>query len=98
MSPEMLSRYTLLAAYAGHCGCTLPFEIADHRGNRVFRGNGNAHMHMVRHRMPFDDLEFLLPCDRMNNTSLPSALTKQHLALSFGSEHHMVFTVPARMG
>jgi hypothetical protein len=65
----------------------------------AFRGNGNAHMHIVRHPVPSDDLAFLLPCQGMKDFSeLPTRLTKEHFASSFGNEYHMVFAVPSRMG
>src|ERR1700730_14546291 len=76
----MLTReIMLLAAQAGHRDRILPLEEPDHRGHRVFRGNGDAYMHMIRHQVPFDDLAFLLPCQRMEDFSqLPTRLTKEH--------------------
>jgi hypothetical protein len=56
-------------------------------------------MHMIRHQVPFDDLAFLLQCQRMEDFSqLPTRLTKEHSVSSFGNKHHMVFAVPSRMG
>jgi hypothetical protein len=54
-------------------------------------------MHMVRHQMPFNDLAFFLPCQRMKYFSqLATRLTKQHFASSLRHERRMVFTVLAR--
>src|SRR5215470_2437817 len=76
--PEVLTReITLPAAQAGHRDRALPLEKADHRGHRVLRGNSDAHMHMVRHQVPFDDLALFLTCQRMEDFSqLPTRLTK----------------------
>ena len=44
-----------------------PFKKPDHRGHRVLGGNRDAHVHMVRHQVPFHDLAFLLPRQRVEN-------------------------------
>src|SRR5499425_3408893 len=89
--PEVLTReITLPAAQAGHRDRALPLEKADHRGHRVLRGNSDAHMHMVRHQVPFDDLALFLTCQRMEDFSqLPTRLTKEHFATSFRASHIM---------
>jgi hypothetical protein len=46
----------LLAAQPGDGNRTLPFEKPDHRSHRMLRRNRDAHMHMVRHQMPFHSL------------------------------------------
>src|SRR5947207_2259232 len=58
--PEMLAReIPFLAAQPGNRNGALPFEKPDHRSHRVLGGNGDAHVHMVRHQMPFENLAFL---------------------------------------
>src|SRR5262249_61441575 len=69
-SPEMLAReIPLLAPQSSNRDRTLPFEKPDHRGHRVFRRNRYAHVHMVRHQIPFENLAFLLPGQRMEDLS-----------------------------
>jgi len=55
--PEMLTRkIPLLATQPGNGDSALPFQEPDHRSHRVLGGNRNAHVHMVRHEVPFDSL------------------------------------------
>ena len=57
--PEMLAReVSLLAAESGHRKGALPLQEPDHRSDRMLRGNRNAHMHVVRHQMAFENLAF----------------------------------------
>ena len=95
--PEMLAReIPLFATQAGHRYGALPFQKSDHRGDRIFWGNGNTHVHVVRYQVSFYDLALLLPCQRVKDFSqLAARLAKQHPASPFGHKHHMVLTVPA---
>src|SRR5215469_2599058 len=59
--PEMLARKVpLIPTHACDGNGALPFQKTDHRGDRMLRGYGNTHVHMVRHEMPFENLAFLL--------------------------------------
>src|SRR5215472_722449 len=64
--PEMLAREVLLAATQSSHG-NRALQEPDDRGHRVLRRNRNAHRHMVRPQMPFEDLTFLLPGQSMEN-------------------------------
>src|SRR6516225_6108271 len=60
--PEVLAREVPLpTAQSSHSNRTLPLQEPDHRSHRVLRRNRNAHMHMVRPQMPFDNLALFLP-------------------------------------
>src|SRR5215469_14153652 len=60
--PEVLAREILFAAtQSSHGDRALPLQEPDDRGHRVLRRNRNAHVHMVRLQMSFEDLAFLLP-------------------------------------
>ena len=62
-------------------------------------GNRDAHMHMIRHQVPFDNLAFLLFRERMEDRHhLLTRLAEDHLPSSFGNEYHMVLAVPLGMG
>src|SRR5438132_10093671 len=88
--PEMLAReIPFLAAQPGNRNGALPFEKPDHRSHRVLGGNGDAHVHMVRHQMPFENLAFLLPRQPMENLSQMSAcLTEDGFPPPFGHEYN----------
>ena len=78
---------------------TLPFEKPDHRCHWVFWGNGDAHMHMVRHQMTLDNLAFLLPGQRVEDrTQLPARLAENGLPTPFGHENYVILAVPFGMG
>ena len=65
----------------------------------AYFGGIDAHVHMVRLQMSFDDLTFLLPGQSMENfPQLPADFPENNLPPSLGDEHNMVFTVPLRMG
>ena len=95
--PEMLAReIPLLAAQSGYGNGALPFEKPDHRGHRMLGGNGDAHMHMVRHQMAIQNLALFLPGQSVEDFSqLPARFSEQHLAPPLGDEHDMVFAVPS---
>ena len=58
-------------------------------------GNGDAHVHMVRHQVTFDDLALLLLGQRVEDrTQMPPRLTKDGLPAPLGHKHHMVLAVP----
>jgi hypothetical protein len=90
--PEMLARkVAFLAAQASDGDRTLPFEKPDHRCHLVFGGNGDAHMHMVRHQMALDNLAFLLPGQRVEDrTQLPAHLPENGFPTPFGHKNYVV--------
>jgi len=92
-SPEMLAReVSLLAAQSGYGDCALPFEKPDHRSHRVFGGNRDTHMHVIRHQMPLQNLALFLPGQSVEDfPHVLTRLSKQHLAPPIGYEHDMVF-------
>ena len=98
--PEMFAReIPLLTAQSGNRNCTLPLQKSDHRSYWVLGGNRDAHMHMVRHQVSFDNLTFLLPGQRMENRSqMLTRLPENYFAPSLGHEHYMVLAVPFGMG
>ena len=64
-----------------------------------FWGNGDAHMHMIRHQMAFNNLAFLLPGQRVEDcTQLPACLPKNGLPAPLGHENYVVLAVPFGMG
>ena len=87
----MLARkVAFLAAQASDGDRTLPFQKPDHRRYWVFWGNGDAHMHMIRHQMAFNNLAFLLPGQRVEDrTQLPSRLPENRLPTPFGHENYV---------
>ena len=48
---------------------TLTFQEADRVRNAVLRGNAQAEMHVVRHRLPFEQLDAPLVAQRPQNPS-----------------------------
>jgi hypothetical protein len=98
--PEMLAReVSLLAAQTGNCDRTLPFEKPNHRRDRVFGRNCDAHVHMVWHNMPCKNLAFLLPRQRVEDLSqLATRLPEDHFPPPLGHEHNVILAVPFGMG
>src|SRR5437870_9573505 len=99
-SPEMLAReVAFLAVQASDGNRALPFEKSNHRCHWVLGGNGDAHMHMVRHQMALDNLTFLLPGQRVEDpTQLPACLPENGFPTPLGHENYMVLAVPFGMG
>ena len=95
----MLARkIPLLAAQPRNGDRTLPFQKPNHGSYRVLGENRDTDMHMVRHQMPFDNLAFLLPGQRMENLSqMTTRLPEYYFAPSLGHEHN-ILAVPLRMG
>ena len=98
--PEMLAReVSLFTEQARDCDRALAFQKSDHGRHRVLRWNRDAHVNMVWHQVPLDDLALLLFSQGMEDCAqLPTRLAKDDLPSSFGHEHNMVLAVPFRMG
>src|SRR5713101_3205048 len=98
--PEMFAReIPLLTAQPGNGDGTLPLQKSDHGSYRVLGGNRDAHMHMVRHQMSFDNLTLLLPGPRVENRpQMLTRLPENYFAPSLGHENDMVLAVPFGMG
>ena len=66
---------------------------------RVFGGNGDARMHMVRHQMTLDNLAFFLPGQRVKDrTQLPARLAENGLPTPLGHENYVMLAVPFGIG
>src|SRR6202042_1957201 len=98
--PEMLAReIPLLAIQPRNGNRTLPLEKPDHGGHRMLGRNGDAHVHMIWHQMPFENLAFLLPRRSVQNLSqLTTRLPEDCFPPPFGHKHNMVLAVPFGMG
>jgi hypothetical protein len=74
--PEVLAcEVPLLTAQPRDRDGALPFQEPDRRSYRVSGWNGDAHVHMVWHPMPLNDLAFLLFSQRVEDrTQLLSAI------------------------
>ena len=96
--PEMLAReVSFLAGQASDSDGTLPFQKSDHRRHRVLRWNRDAHVNMVWHQVPLDDLALLLFSQGMEDCAqLPTRLAKDDLPSSFGHEHNMVLSLTSQ--
>jgi hypothetical protein len=99
-SPEMLARkISLFAAQPGNGDRALPFEEPNYGCDRVLRGNCDAHVYMVRHEVPFNNLTLLLPSQGVENQSQMTArLAEDRFPPPLGNKHNMVLAVPFRMG
>jgi len=65
----------------------------------VLGRNRDAHVHMVRHQVSFDNLALLLPSQRVEDrTQFSTRLAEDHFSTPFGYEHNMVLAVPFGMG
>ncbi len=93
---EMLARKVpLFAAQPGDGNRALPFQKSDHRCDRMLRGNRDAHVHLVRHQVPLNDLALLLPSQRVKDRAqLPARLAEDGFAPPFRHEHNLVLAVP----
>jgi hypothetical protein len=63
------------------------------------RGNGDAHVHVIRHQVSLNDLALLLPSQRMKDRAqLTTRLAEGGFSSPFGHEYDMVLAVPFGMG
>jgi hypothetical protein len=98
--PEVLpGKVSFFALQASNRDGALSFQEPDHGGHRVLGRNSNAHVHMVRHEMPFQNLALLLPSQRMKDrTQLPADLAKDGLPPPLGHEYDVVLCSPISNG
>src|SRR3984893_8484659 len=90
MFPDKVS---FLSAQSRNRNRALPFQEPDHRGHRVLGRNGDAHVHVVRHQMPFDDLALLLPGQGVENLPHAEASARKSLcAVVWGRTRHGICT------
>jgi hypothetical protein len=76
-----------------------PFKNPIIEATGVLGWNRDAHMHMVRHQMPFNNLAFRLLRQRMEDPSqLLARFAEDYLPSSFGHKHHMILAVPLGVG
>ena len=65
----------------------------------MFRWNRDAHLYMVWHEMPFENLAFLLPRQRVEYLpQLTAGLPEDCFPPPFGYENHVVLAVPFGIG
>ena len=58
-------------------------------------GNRDAHVDTVWHQMPFQNLAFLLPRQRVETRpQLATGLAEDDFPPSFGHEYHVILAVP----
>ena len=94
--PEMLAReIPFLAIQPSNGNCTFSLEEPDHGGHRMLGRNGDAHVHMIWHQVPFKNLAFLLPRQSVENLpQLTAGLPEDCFPPPFGHEHHVVLCSP----
>jgi hypothetical protein len=94
--PEMLAyEVPLLSAQPGDGNRALAFQKPDHRGHRMFLGYRDAHMHMVRHQVAFDNLALLLPGQSVEDRpQLTTRVPKDGFPAPLRLGHNMILAVP----
>ena len=86
---------SLFAAQAGDRDGILAFQRPDHGRHRVLGPNRDAHVHMVRHQVAFDDLALFLPSQRVEDrTQVLTRSAEGGFPPSPGYEHYVVLAVP----
>jgi hypothetical protein len=76
----------------------MSFEEPNDGGNRVFRRNFNAPMHMIRHQMSLHNATLFLTGQFMKNRSQKlSNVPKHHLAAIFRDKDNVILAVPLGM-
>ena len=74
---------------------TLSFDVSDHLGDRILRGNRYHHMHVIWHQMTFLDSALLLPAQTSQNFSqLTADLAKYRFLTVFRYGNYVVLTLP----
>ena len=91
--PEYLSGEILRSStiFPGNRDRALALDVSDYVRNRIFRRNANAHVHVIRHDVPFHNLRFLVLRQLMEY--LPELLAKHPeypLLPLFRDEHDVV--------
>jgi hypothetical protein len=95
----LASEVSLSTGQARDSDRALAFQKSDHRRHRVLRWNRDAHVNMVWHQVPLDDLTLILFGQGVEDwAQLPPRLAEDCLPSSFGHEHNVVLAVPFRMG
>ena len=76
----------------------LAFDKSHHLRNRLLRWDGDHHMHMIDHQMPFLDPAFFLRRESLENfPKVLAQLAVKRLPAAFGNKHDVVFAVPFRV-
>jgi hypothetical protein len=90
---------SLLSAHTHNRDGALPLQEPDHGGDRVFGWYRYAHVHMIRHPVPFHDLAFLLLRQRVEDGSqLLASLAEDYFPSSFGNQDHMGYLQSVAFG
>ncbi len=73
-------------------------EVAHDVGNGVLRRDAEAHVDVIWHEMPLDDLRFLVPGEFVQDfAEMPSKRAENALLPPFRDKNHMIFAVPSGM-
>ena len=93
-SPEELRSSPLSRAMA-----LFPFRNPNHGRNPMLGGNRDAHVHMVPHKVTFNNLTLPLPSQRVEVCRpLSKRLAEDDFPSSLGHEHNMALAVPFSIG
>src|ERR1700686_2761357 len=100
MCPDNRSRLSALPfpVDPGQMDHTLALNEPDHLRDRIFWGNRDHHVDVIRHEMAFFDSTFLLHGQLAEDLSeMLSQFPIKRLSAALGNEHHMVFALPLRV-
>lgn len=97
-SPENLASEILCSTPKAprYRNCALPLDVSHHIRYRIFRGNADAHVHVIRHDVPFYNLRFLVR--RKFVEYLAQMLAQNPKYPSFAllrNEYHVILTIPS---
>ena len=97
-SPKNLASEILYSAAEAprYCNCALPLDVSHHVRYRIFRQNADAHVHVIRHNVPFYNFRFLL---RRKFIEYLAQMLSQHskypLPTLLRNEYHRALTIPS---
>jgi len=78
--------------------CALAFQKSNDERDRILRRNLQAHVDVVRHRVPFQNLHsFLLTEVPQNATYRSPELAINHLSAILWDENYVVLALPTNM-
>jgi hypothetical protein len=76
----------------------LSFDVADCHRQTVFGGTLKAHMHMIGHRKPFQQIDAPVSAQLLKYLANPSPNSTLKLFLTvFGNKHNMILAFPFNM-
>ena len=93
------SEVPLFALHSSNGNRALALDESNHRSDCVLGRDGDAHMHVIRHQMTFNDLAFFLPGQFVQDRAkLLANFPIERLAAIFGDENDVIFAIPLRVG